>query len=84
MKFDKHMFWMIIACVLPIILIFIAPALGIKGNVTFFVFIVAIFAIHLLIPMHNHSGHRHTDNDSDLINSSKTTLKNNDHEQHQH
>lgn len=47
---------MIIGCGLPLILIFIAPALGISNNLSILIFIVAIFACHLLMPM-NHQGH---------------------------
>ncbi|HCM75796.1 MAG TPA: hypothetical protein DIS90_05415 [Cytophagales bacterium] len=56
----KHMIWMIIGCTLPLLLIFLAPALGISGNVSFFIFIVVMFACHLLMPMH-HGGHSHGD-----------------------
>ncbi len=55
---NKHFFWMIIGCTVPLLLIFFAPALGISGNVSFFIFIAAMFACHLLMPMH-HEGHNH-------------------------
>ncbi len=54
----KHILWMIIGCGLPLLLIFFAPALGISGNVSMFIFIVAMFACHILMPMH-HGGHKH-------------------------
>ncbi|MAR66789.1 MAG: hypothetical protein CL833_06005 [Crocinitomicaceae bacterium] len=54
----KHILWMIIGCGLPLLLIFFAPALGINNSISTFVFIVAMFACHLLMPMH-HSGHQH-------------------------
>lgn len=53
---NKHTIWMIIGCTIPLLLIFLAPALGISGNVSFFIFIAAMFACHLLMPMH-HAGH---------------------------
>lgn len=53
----KHAFWMIIGCGLPLLLIFFAPALGISGDVSLFIFIIAMFACHLLMPMHG--GHKH-------------------------
>ncbi len=56
----KHIIWMIIGCGLPLLLIFFAPALGISGNVSLFIFIIAMFACHLLMPMH-HGGHGHGD-----------------------
>lgn len=57
----KHMIWMIIGCTIPLLLIFFAPALGISGNVSFFIFIAAMFACHLLMPMH-HGGRTHGEN----------------------
>ena len=54
----KHILWMIIGCGLPLLLIFFAPALGISGHVSMFIFIVAMFACHILMPMH-HGGHKH-------------------------
>lgn len=56
----KHIIWMIIGCTVPLLLIFLAPSLGISGNVSFFIFIVAMFACHLLMPMH-HGGHAHAE-----------------------
>lgn len=52
----KHILWMIIGCTVPLLLIFFAPALGLSGNVSFFIFIVAMFACHLLMPMHHGRG----------------------------
>lgn len=52
----KHIFWMIIGCTLP--LLYFAPALGLNSNISFFVFMLAMFACHLLMPM-QHGGHKH-------------------------
>jgi len=52
---SKHTFWMIIGCGIPLLLIFFAPAFGISGDVSLFVFILAMFLVHLLMPMHNHN-----------------------------
>lgn len=43
---------MIIGCTLPLLLIFFVPALGLNSNRSTFIFIVAMFACHLLMPMH--------------------------------
>tara|TARA_R110000868_G_scaffold73940_2_gene213950 strand:+ start:773 stop:979 length:207 start_codon:yes stop_codon:yes gene_type:complete len=55
----KHFLIMLIGCGLPLLFIFIAPLLGITGDVAFLVFIIAMFACHLLhflIPgAHNHN-----------------------------
>lgn len=55
----KHIFWMLIGCMLPLLLIFLAPALGLGSNASLFIFIIAMFACHLLMPMHHHRGPIH-------------------------
>jgi len=50
---NKHTFWMIIGCTVPLLLIFLLPLFGITGNYSFLIFIIAMFACHLLMPMHN-------------------------------
>ena len=75
---NKHLFWMIIGCTVPLLLIFLLPLFGITGNYTFLIFIVAMFACHLLMPMH-HGGHEHN---VDKENSENTKTGN--HESHQH
>ncbi|WP_242928446.1 hypothetical protein [Pontibacter vulgaris] len=69
---NKHILWMIIGCTLPLLLIFLAPALGLSGDVSLLIFVIAMFACHLLMPMH-HGGHRHKDElqDQPLNNKSK-------------
>jgi hypothetical protein len=47
----RHIIWMIIGCGLPLLLIFFAPALGLGSNASLFIFILAMFACHLLMPM---------------------------------
>ena len=53
----KHLFWMIIGCTVPLLLIFFAPALGLSEGTGLFLFILAMFACHLFMP-HGH-GHGH-------------------------
>ena len=72
----RHLFWMIIGCTVPLLLIFLLPLFGITGDYSFFIFIVAMFACHLLMPMH-HGGYGHG-----RTNSSTTNPE--DHESHQH
>lgn len=74
----KHTFWMIIGCTVPLLLIFLLPLFGIRGNYSFLIFIVAMFACHLLMPMH-HGGHEHKGHDEHSENT-----KTNSHESHQH
>ena len=73
---NKHVFWMIIGCTVPLLLIFLLPLFGITGNYTFLIFIVAMFACHLLMPMH-HKDHQENKHHSEA---SKTDI----HESHQH
>lgn len=68
---------MIIGCTLPLLLIFFAPALGLGNNVSLFIFILAMFACHLLMPMHHHSDDKHGSNSNDSENS-----KTKNHETH--
>lgn len=72
----KHSLWMIIGCTVPLLLIFLLPLFGITGNYTFLLFIVAMFAFHLLMPM-NHGGHNGHKEYSE-------TNKTDTHESHQH
>ncbi|NDP22570.1 MAG: hypothetical protein GZ091_16030 [Paludibacter sp.] len=76
MKFNRHMFWMVVGCILPLLLIFLVPALGISNNITIFIFIAAMFACHLLMPMHDHS--------HELENTDNQISKKENHEHHQH
>lgn len=50
----KHILMMVVGCALPLLLIFMAPLLGIRGNWSVFIFVAAMFACHLFMPMHHH------------------------------
>lgn len=71
---------MIIGCLLPLLLIFIAPSLGLGGNIPLFIFILAMFACHLLMPMHG--GHSHQRDNAGPR--TKIIKPNRNHERHQH
>jgi len=75
---NKHTFWMIIGCTVPLLLIFLLPLFGITGNYSFLIFIVAMFACHLLMPM-QHGGYEH-----DGHKEHSKTAKTDNHESHQH
>lgn len=49
---------MIVGCVLPLLLIFLAPVIGIEGNIPLFTFLLVLFGVHLLLPI-KHKGHIH-------------------------
>jgi len=59
----KHLLMMVIGCVLPLLLIFLLPAFGVSNNMSFVVFIVLMFACHLMhFGMHRHEdkpNHKH-------------------------
>ena len=50
----KHAIWMVIGCALPILLIFLFPVFGIKGNLAVFIFVILMFSCHLFMTR----GHR--------------------------
>lgn len=61
---SKHTFWMIIGCGLPLLLLFLAPVIGLSSDIAIFLFIVAMFACHLLMAKHHQkdtdsSNHHH-------------------------
>ncbi len=70
----NHWLWMVLGCGLPLLFIFFAPVLGIKGNLTLFTFIVIMFAVHLLMPM-RHGGHSHGLTDSNLKRKNEDSTK---------
>ncbi len=67
---------MVIGCTVPLLLIFFAPILGLGSVTSLFIFILAMFACHLLMPMHHHGGHEHPDKQD------TKTLKKENHEHH--
>ena len=74
----NHWIWMVISCVLPLLLIFFAPSIGIKGDTFLFAFIILMFAVHLLVPM-RHENHKHGLTDKNL---NKKDKKENKRKQH--
>lgn len=48
-----NMIWMLIGCTVPLLLIFLGPVLGLSQGSSLFLFILGMFACHLLIP-HGH------------------------------
>lgn len=55
----SHELKMIIGCVLPLLLLFVLPALGVSDDVTLFIFIVLMFGCHLFMMRgHGHDRER--------------------------
>lgn len=71
----NRLFWMLIGCTLPLLLIFFAPALGLSENTGLFLFILAMFACHLLMP-HGHGQHG---GQSDSDNEKEKTYEHHSH-----
>ena len=55
---NKHIILMLIGCALPLLLIFLLPVFGISSNFAVFIFVLAMFFCHLLMPMRG-GGHHH-------------------------
>lgn len=72
----NHVLWMIVGCGFPLLFIFIAPALELGSGVSLFIVIIAMFACHLLMPMHHHGGHNHEQNQQ---NSQASKTENHEH-----
>lgn len=53
----NHGLWMIVGCTLPLLLIFILPALGVRGDFSLFIFIILMFACHLFMMGGHHGKH---------------------------
>ena len=53
----SHVIWMLIGCVLPLLLIFILPLVGITGGTSLFLLMVVVFGAHLLMMRGHGRGH---------------------------
>jgi hypothetical protein len=76
----NHMLWMILGCGIPLLVIFLAPALGIGGNTSLFLFIILMFGFHLVMPM-QHGGHKHSEDHNETDD---TEHHQEEHKGHQH
>ncbi len=54
MSSRKHIIIMVLGCAVPLLLLFFAPAFGIKSSTSFFIFLIAMLGFHLIVPMHPH------------------------------
>lgn len=54
----SHAVKMALGCLLPIVVIFLLPLLGVGEGLNLFVFIVLMFACHLLMMAGHHEGHK--------------------------
>jgi hypothetical protein len=54
-----HGWWMVLACILPLLLVFLLPVLGAVGGTSglLFIFIIVCFGLHLLMMRVHHDDH---------------------------
>ncbi len=45
----KHHIWMLLACILPLLLVFVLPGLGVSSNGLFTLLIIGCFAMHIFM-----------------------------------
>jgi len=58
---NRHLFWMVIGCLAPLIVIFLLPVIGIRGTWPLAIGLGAMFVIHLFMMR----GHREEDDDQE-------------------
>ena len=56
-----HHLWMLLGCTLPLFLVFLLPLFGMSGNVGTFVFILLMFACHLMATRGHGGARRHVE-----------------------
>ncbi len=57
----SHSLKMLVGCLVPLLLVFVLPVLGVDGDASFLVFLVLMFACHLLMMRGHGHGHSHLD-----------------------
>ena len=58
----SHTVKMLLGCLIPLLLIFLLPVLGVSGDTTSLVFLVLMFACHLFMMRGHDHGPRHEEN----------------------
>lgn len=62
----KNHYWMMLACILPLLLVFAFPALGVGSNGLFALLIFGCFAMHLFMMRgHGHGNGKSGDKDDE-------------------
>ena len=59
MDWKNHNFLMVLACVVPLMLILLLPALGVKSDTSTLIAVVAMFGAHLLMMGGHDHGKQH-------------------------
>ncbi len=59
----QHGLWMMLGCILPLLMVFLLPAIGVSDGTAFFVFILLMFGCHFMMMGrmgHDHHGSKET------------------------
>ncbi|MGE4093975.1 MAG: hypothetical protein AB7G75_24400, partial [Candidatus Binatia bacterium] len=56
----SHTLRMLLGCLLPLALIFVLPLLGVDQGISLFIFLILMFACHLLMLGGHHGHHQHS------------------------
>lgn len=62
----NHALWMVIGCALPLLLIFVLPAIGVRSDLSLFIFIILMFGCHLLM-IGGHHGNQDKQKEINLL-----------------
>ena len=57
----SHSLKMLVGCLVPLLLVFLLPVLGVDGDASFLVFLVLMFACHLFMMGGHPHDHGHSD-----------------------
>jgi hypothetical protein len=63
----NHNVRMLIGCLLPLILIFVLPLIGVSQGISLFIFIILMFGCHFMM-MGGHAKHEHNKSDKENKN----------------
>ena len=58
-KMRQHGIWMIVACALPLLLIFLLPAFGVGSGAYLMIFLIFCFGLHVLMMSGHRGSHDH-------------------------
>lgn len=67
----NHALWMAIGCILPLLLIFVWPVIGISGGLFLFIFIILMLGCHLLMMGGHRRKHSKHDEERERVHGQK-------------
>lgn len=55
----NHIFWMILACIIPLLIVLLLPVFGIRSKYTIFIAMILMIVVHIfMMKNHNHNKHQ--------------------------